>query len=70
LGGIVTKKGFRAWREKSRKLISKAKQKKDRNVVHSPDMDAGTSDNRCSEGYNIRDIYAEKVGWVFGLNSP
>jgi hypothetical protein len=47
--------------------MSKAKQKTDRKIVHSPDMGADTSDNRCS---NIKGIYNEKVGWVFDSNLP
>jgi hypothetical protein len=39
------------------------KQNKDRNIVHSPDMGAGTSDNRCNGCSNIRGIYGGNVGW-------
>jgi hypothetical protein len=39
-------------------------------IMHSPDMGAGTSDNRCHESCNIRSIYDERVVWGFGLNLP
>jgi hypothetical protein len=37
------------------------KQSKER-IVHNPDTGVSTSDNRCNECSNIKDIYGEKVG--------
>jgi hypothetical protein len=61
---VVLQKGILVHIEvETKKFISKARQRKDRNIVHKPDMDAGTSDNRRKECSNIRSIYGEEVGW-------
>jgi ribosomal protein S14 len=55
------KKNFRAHRVREQEFLSKARQRKDRNIVFNPDTGAGTSDNRCNECANFRGIYVEKV---------
>jgi hypothetical protein len=47
-------------------FISKAKQRKDRHTVHSPDTGAGTSDNRCNECSYTPWVFMVKK-WVGGL---
>jgi hypothetical protein len=53
-----------------KKFINKAKQRKARKLVHSPDRGVGTSGNRCHECPNVRGTYGEKVSWGFGSNLP
>jgi hypothetical protein len=43
------------------KFVSKAKQRKDRNIVHSPDVGWDTSDSRYKECSHVRGIYGGKV---------
>jgi hypothetical protein len=56
---LSPKKNFRTHRGRDQES-GKAKQRKDRNRVQSPDMGLGTSDKRCKECSNIR---GKKVGW-------
>jgi hypothetical protein len=48
------KKGILLDIEVETKNVCKAKQTKDRNIVHNPDMNAGTSDNRYNNCFNIK----------------
>jgi hypothetical protein len=64
---IVTKKNLRTRQDRDQESLL-VKQSKER-IVYNPEMNAGTSDNRCNECSDIRGIYGEKVGCGVGLNS-
>jgi hypothetical protein len=61
---IVAKKNFRTRQDRDQESLL-VKQSKG-NIVHNPDMGAGTSVNGYNECSNVRGIYGEEVvgGWL------
>jgi hypothetical protein len=59
---VSPKRNFRTYQGRDQESLLVKQSKGKMKLVHNPDMGAGTSDNRCSECSNVRDIYGKKVG--------